>query len=303
MAKNKSIELTIQEACKHPECFMYVWASDEFLEAIPRKYARIIGTKAANERKVLALSADKFLGSAEKITQYEDAIKAAFKELYDVTPFEALIILAQGGEVAGKNWSEGIYGVGALTNTFKGVDANGGSVTVDAKTGHIFYNGKDITDESKTVYGSVKGSAFPINYFGVDDFGSIYKSEYNKTLKKYYAASYVDDAGVTISATGKVMDGSESGSIWSAITMNWDWIKNILNWLLSLFGVPGIPDSGSSTTETLSAENTLPNQKTDGFVTQQAGMGDTGVILLCAAAAGYLMMGGKKKKKSINGCR
>ena len=300
----KGIELTLEQACKHPESFLYVWVSDEFLKAINSKYAKIIYTKRANQKKVLMLSADKYFGSWEKVDQYYKGIANAFVETYGVSPKDALIILAQGGEIAGKNWAEGIYGVGALTNTFKGVDANGGSVTVDAKTGHIFYNGKDITDESKTVYGNVKGETFPINYFGVDDFGSIYKSEYNKTLKKYYAASYVDDAGVTISATGKVITDSESNSIWSNINFDWDWIKSILNWILSIFNIPGIPDmEGSNSVQTLSAENTLPNQKTDGFVTQQAGMGDTGVILLCAAAAGYLMMGGKKKKKSINGCR
>lgn len=292
----KSIELTISEAIKHPECFMYVWASDAFLNAINPQYAQIIRVKRANEKKVLMLSADKYLGGWDKVQQYYDAIAKAFKEEYKVYPDEGLIILAQGGELAGKNWSEGIYGVGALTDTFKGVDANGGAVTVDKTTGHIFYNGKDITDESKTVYGNVKGSVFPINYFGVDDFGSIYKSQYNKTLKKYYAASYVNDNGVTISASGKVSDGTESNSIWSAITMNWDWIKNILNWLLSIFGVQPIPETGDTSVETLSADNTLPNQKTDGFVTQ-SGMGDTGVILLCAAAAGYLLYGTKGKKK------
>lgn len=292
----KSIELTLQEACKHPECFLYVWANSDFLGAIERKYARIIGQKGANQRKVLMLSAEKYLGSYTKVQEYYDGISNAFVNMYGMKPFEALIKLASGETVAGKNWSEGVYGIGALhTNTFSGVDANGGSVTVDATTGHIFYNGKDITDESKTVYGDVKGQAFPINYFGVDDFGSIYKSEYNKTYKKYYAASYVNDAGVTITAKGKVTDGTESGNIWSNITMNWDWIKNILNWILSLLGVQTIPDVEGST-QTLSAANTLPSQKADGFVTNEAGLGSTGGILLCAAAAGYLLFGTKGKK-------
>ena len=297
----KGIELTLDQAIKHPESFLYVWATDEFLGAINPKYAKVIYGKRQNQKKVLMLSADKYLGSWQKVDQYYQEIANAFVKIYGVSPKEALIILAQGGEVAGKNWSEGVYGVGALhTNTFEGVDANGGSVTVDAKTGHIFYNGKDITDESRTVYGTVKGEAFPTNYFGVDDFGSVYKSEYNKTLKKYYAASYVNDAGVTITAKGKVTDGTESSSIWSNINFDWDWIRNILNWILSIFNIPGIPSvEGSSSVEQLSASNTLPNQKTDGFVSK-AGTDETGVILLCAAAAGYLLMGKKGKKYKAN---
>ena len=52
----KSIELTLEEAKQHPECFMYVWATDQFLAAIEPKYAKIIGAKRANQKKVLMLS-------------------------------------------------------------------------------------------------------------------------------------------------------------------------------------------------------------------------------------------------------
>ena len=295
----KSIELTIEQACEHPECFMYAWATEEFLSAIDPKYASIIRTKGNNERKVLILSADKYLGDFSRANEYYQKVADAFYAKYDVSPLDALIILAQGGEVAGKNWKEGVYGVGALpTSTFAGITTDGGGkVTVEAANGHIMYNGKDITDESKTVYNSVKGETIPYQLFGSDDFGYTFMSQYNKTRKKYYAQSYTDDEGVTHSAsTGKRTDGTDSASIWGNIEMGWDWIKNILNWLLSLFGIQTIPEIGGSV-DTIKPSNTLPNQQTDGFVSK-AGMGTVGAVLLASAALGMLFMGKKKKKAS-----
>lgn len=307
----KSIELTLEEAKQHPECFMYVWATDQFLAAIEPKYAKIIGAKRANQKKVLMLSADEYLGGFDKVQTYYNEIAAAFKEAYDMTPYQALIVLARGGTVAGKNWSKEIYGVGTLpTSTFKGITANGKSVTVDKTTGHIYRNNVDITDTSRTVEAEIGGKLIPFQLFGTDDLGTTFMSQYNKTLKKYYAESYQTEDGQKYNAyTGKGVSNSDGSNIWGSITMNWDWVQNILNWLLSIFGLPSLDLTGDSSTSTttqkkemLSAENTLPSQKADGFVSQRAGMGETAVILLSAAAAGYLLMG-KKKKKSINGCR
>lgn len=293
-----AVELTIKQAYEHPASFMYVWASDQFLNAINAKYASVIRMKRANQKKVLMLSAEKYLGDYTKVNQYYDAIAAAFKEAYDVTPSGALLILAQGGEVAGKNWSEGVYGVGALpTSTFSGITTGDGStVSVDAATGHIFYGNKDITDESKTVYNNVKGKVIAYQLFGKDDFGYVYMSQYNKTRKKYYAQTWTDDNGTNHKATnGNIIGASDGASIWGNINLDWDWIKNILNWLLSLFGITPIPEVGE--TKTLSADNTLPNQKADGFV-QESGMSEAGTILLALAAGGALLAGGLKGGKN-----
>ena len=294
----KKIELTLAEACKHPECFMYVWATDAFLKAIDPKYAAIISQKRNNQKKVLMLSADKYEGGFDKVTKYYDAIKQAFVDTYGVTPYNALIILAQGGEVAGKNWSEGVFGVGELyPKTFAGVELSDGTkVRVDETTGHIYAGSKDITDESKTVYDD-KGA---YQLFGVDDFGYVFMSQRRKIGKKYFAKSWTDENGVTHKATnGNETSASDGASIWGNITLNWDWIKSILNWILSIFGIPQIPDM-ETTTEPISATNTLPEQKTDGFVSQQAGIGTSGAILLAALAAGMLLSQKKNKKNKAN---
>ena len=297
----KGIELTLDEVKKHPESFMYVFVSDAFLDAIQKKYASIIRVKRANQRKVLMLSADKYLGSFEKVDQYYAAIREAFIEIYGMTPAEALVTLAKGGSVAGKNWSDGVFGIGALhSNTFAGVSAgDGGSVTVDSTTGHIFYNGKDITDESRTEYGDVKGKTMPVSFCGIDDFGYVYQSKWNKTYKKYYAYMWTNDDGNKFTAAGKSVTSDMGESIWGNITFDWSFFQNVLNWILSLFGLPTLDVDGSTPTKQLSAENTLPNQTADGFV-QEAGMVDAAGLLLMLAAGGALVAtGGLEIKKGM----
>lgn len=298
-----AVELTIKQACEHPASFLYVWADNRFLNEINPQYARIIRVKKANQMKVLMLSADKYFnGDWSKVSEYYSAIKKAFEDMYGMSPYNALIVLARGGEVAGKNWAEGVYGIGALpTSVFAGVTANGGAnVSVDKTTGHIFYGGKDITDESRTVYNNIRGKVIPYQLFGTDDFGYTYMSQYNKTLKKYYAQIWTDDSGQSHSAsTGKVTTASDGASIWGNITIDWTWIQNVLNWLLSLFGISPIPALGGETVtkETLTTENTLPNQQADGFV-QKAGMSEAAAIALLLVAGGTLMAGGIKTKKN-----
>lgn len=289
------IELTINEACQHPECFLYVWASDNFLNAIKPEYASIIRVKRANESKVLMLSAKKYLGDYQRWTEYRDSIKKAFIEIYDVDPLKALIILAQGGSVAGKNWAEGVFGVGSLTSSFK-QQIDGKTVTVDKSSGHLLLGGTDITDPDTAVMAEVGGKTVAYQYYSKNVSGYVFGSIYNKTLKKYYADCYSDAEGKVYTPAGKEKSSADSGSIWGNINLSWDWIRNILNWILSLFGIPTLPEAEGSST-TLSATNTLPNQTTDGFVSKQSGLGTAGILLVAAAAGTLLMSKGKGKKK------
>ena len=263
---------------------MYIWADEQkFLRYIDKEHAAVIRSKKANQNKLIQLSAEKY-GKTQK--EYTDAIRAAFTEQWGCTPAEALVILAQGGQVAGKNWSEGVYGVGALhVATFTGHS----EVSVRETDGHILNNGVDVTDTTKTVYTNIKKEAVPYQLFAtVDDI--TYMSQYNKTLKKYYAQTYSNATGSYSARTGNEVNTSDSADIWGAIIMSFE---KFLNWLITLF-------AGTSTKTTLNTENTLPNQVTDGFV-QEAGMGDAVKIALVLAAGGVLLTGGlgkniKKKK-------
>lgn len=277
--------LTIEQAKKAPAAFLYVWASEEFLNAIPAKHARIIRGKKANQRKLLLISADEYKTTLQA---YTDAIYAEFKDMYNMTPFEALLVLAQGGTVAGKNWEKGVYGIGAVkVTTFYGADG----LTVNESTGDIMLNGQAVTANSKTVYSNVKGKAVAYQKFYTDANGKTYMAQYDKSTGKYYASTISDADGNMISAAnGKSVTAADGGDLWGNITLL---AEKFLNWLLSLFNKDGQKES-------LSEENTLPSQTGDGFVTGDGTM-EAGGILLLLAAGGAIIAGsamkGKKKSK------
>lgn len=274
------IELTIQAACQNPQNFMYIWANDKFLNAIPKQYASVIRIKKANQNKLLMLSADKY---GKTLQEYTDAIRQAFIDTYTMTPIQALIVLAQGGQVAGKNWKEGVYGVGALNVAY----FNGHpEITVRPEDGHILNNGADVTDTTKTVYTTIKKQAVAYQLFAtIDDV--VYMSQYNKTLKKYYAQSYSTAEKSYSARTGNEINASDNADIWGAIMQS---LEKFVQWLISLF-------SGDTSKQTLNASNTLPNQTADGFVTE-SGMTDATTLLLLLAAGGMILTGGLKTKKA-----
>lgn len=274
------MELTITQAQKNPANFMYIWADKkEFLQKIDKKYANIIEGKKLNQIKLLKLSAQKYGKSYE---EYTDAIREAFIATYDVTPYEALVILAQGGSIAGKNWSEGVYGIGEL---YVNVFVNNHAITVRESDGHILNNGADVTDESRTVRTKINKQAVPYQLFATVD-NVIYKSQYNKIRKKYYAQSYSTAQGQYSARTGNEINASDSADIWGTILSS---LEEVVEWILSLFGI------NTSNRETISAENTLPNQQEDGFV-QKAGFGDATTTLLLLVAGGALLAGGINPK-------
>ena len=278
--------LTIEQARANAQNFMYIFAPDEFLAAIPRKYANIIRTKAGNQKILLDRSARNNNSTYEA---YVSAVREGFIDTYGMKPIDALITLANGGEVAGKNWKNGVFGVGALNSAkFTGAEVNGETPRVDQTNGHIYIGSKDITDTSETIYKDVAGSAIPFQLFSYDDVFK-FMSQYNEVDGKFYAASYTDASGQKHSAEGTNISNSDSASIWENVFFS---VKKFIDWILSLFGY------NSSTS--INEDNTLPNQKTDGFV-YESGLGEMGVILL-ATAAGALILGtsGKGKKKASN---
>ena len=277
-------ELTLAQAKQAPACFLYVWATEKFINAIPRKYADVIRVKAANEKKLMYLSAEKERMSYE---DYANEVRGAFKETYDMTPERALLVLAQGGQVAGKDWASGVYGIGAsLVNTFAGHE----DVTVREDDGHILKAGADITDTTKTVYNTIKNTVVPYQLFGkADDI--TYMSQYNKKNGKYYAQTYSTSDSMYSAVTGKETLGSQTADIWGTITL---WVEKVINWILAFFG----SDVTIDTSKTMNADNTLPNQTADGFV-QESGLGGSiGIALLLAAGLGLIATGGWKVSKS-----
>lgn len=282
-------ELTIAQVQKTPAAFMYVFASDKFLACISKKYANIIRTKRANQIKLLKLSAEKYLKDINKVDQYYSAVKSSFTSMYGMTPLNALVVLAQGGTVAGKNWSKGVFGIGATTNTtFNDVKLNGQAVTCDPDTGHILCGGKDITASGSTVYSNVNGKATAYQLFGQSQSGNLtFQSQYDKKTGKYYAyaVSNAESGEMTSASTGKVISGADGGDVWGNIVMV---IQQFIEWLMNLFG------KGKTL---LNAENTLPSQTTDGFTYGSPAPSESSMLLIALVAGGALLATSGKGKK------
>lgn len=274
-----ALELTLAQAKSKPANFMYLWASDEFLMAIPRKHALIIKQKQLNERLLLARSAEKFNTTKEA---YENAIRAEFIKQFGITPAQALDRLAKGEKVCGKDWAAGIYGVGAIsTRKFKD------GYSVGETSGYIIDPNGDICPADDIIYGE-DGTASQIVYYD-NTSGMTYVSEKNKK-GKWYAKSYSDANGNMFKPNGSAMSGADAGSVWETVDLSFDWIQKIINWILSLFNI------STETQEQLTPDNTLPNQKTDGFV-YESGISEAGMIALALLAGGTILATSKKKSK------
>ena len=177
-------------------------------------------------------------------------------------------------------------GVGSLSKEFKGTD-----ITVNPDNGYMMRNGSYLPvydtayDEKK---GEKKTGVYQQFYYDAAS-GKTYMSQYNKTMRKFYAESYSTSDGKMYKANGKEATAKDSSSVWENVSLSFDWAQKIIDWILSFFRA----------NTTLSAENTLPNQKADGFVTE-SGFGEAGTILLLLAAGGVLVAGGfgKKGKKT-----
>lgn len=248
-----ALRLTLTDILKQPANFMYLWADEKlFLQKIDARSAAIIRAKKANQKQVLT--------NAVTASGYTDGMRQigeAFQKMYGMTPAKALVTLANGGEVAGKNWSEGVYGVGKRPVDF--VQGNG-SVTVNPTTGALLLNGTAVAaSQMNTVYGrDRKGNVIVSSNSYTDANGNTYTSQYNKTTKTYYAASYSAADGTKQDASGNAINNSMDASVWTSIIESF---QSFIDWLISLF---------TSGKQQITAKNTLPNQGTDGFV-QQAG--------------------------------
>lgn len=279
-------ELTLDQARKNSASFLYIFATDEYLKYIPAKYAKVIRGKRANQQKLLMLSAEEYLGSANNYSTYKNAVLEGFKETYGMTPTEALVKLALGENVAGKNWSEGVYGIGAVDVA----QFYGTNITVDPETGHIYKDGVDRTDTTLTICNNFGGKIGTIPFQLFANIDSVtYISEYKRKKKKYFAKSYSNASGKYSAANGATIKETDAGSVFENIQLGtWDFL-DFLKQLLAFFGINYGNSSKTKEVELINDENTLPNQQADGYVQDVPPLNASAI--LAAVAAGALIIG------------
>lgn len=260
--------LTMEDVLKSPTAFLYIFATDNFLSQLDNKTAKIISSKRRNQKQLLV--------SIVTSTGYNDAVQKLSKAIQDAfgyTPARILIKLAEGETVAGKDWANGVYGVGATRyEGFSGTD-----ITVDRTTGKIMQNGQEVAGQT-AVYGGSGKKSYTTYTATVD--GTVYTSQYKDG--SYYAGNYTNSDGNTYSA-----DGSETGlagfsNIWSSISSFLPYISAIVKFVTSLF--PDLYGSTSMANRTyITASNTIPSQS-DGFLTETTDWKSIGVFAGIAAA-------------------
>lgn len=238
---------TLSDIKKCPIDYLYLWASDEFISKLGSK-ARIIKQKKYNQYQALwktvvmnneSASADEL---QELYQQWTSEIASAIKDTYGYTPGEILVRLAMGQEVAGKNFKNGVYGVG---NTPSTSFVQNSSVQVNPLTGVVMQNGLPMQNQT-AVYGrdgSVIGYSTQVG-------GEQYQSYF--VGGQYNALSFSNSDGVQY-ANGGAFNASNA-SFWQNANNYMPIINSVLSWLTS------IVNSFFPNRTVLTSENTVPVQ-------------------------------------------
>lgn len=272
---------TLANVLQCPIDFIYLWASDSFISQLGSK-ARIIKEKKYNQYQTLwKIMVDnvKSNNSADLQDAYIDwtnQIADAIKNTYGMTPAVILQKLAMGEDVLGKNWKQGIYGIGEVQSTF----SQNSSVTVDGATGQIMVNGV-AADGQVPIYGA-NGVVTGYSYYD-KTANAQFQSGVNAN-GQYGAACYSNESGVQ-SATGGTFDQS-TGSFWSNAANYIPLIQRVIEWLVSLFG--------AGERVVLTRQNTVPEQTE--WVEENNGNG--GLIAGGLALAGLALITMEKPKNN-----
>lgn len=238
---------TLSDIKKCPIDYLYLWASDEFISKLGSK-ARIIKQKKYNQYQALwktvvmnneSASADEL---QELYQQWTSEIASAIKDTYGYTPGEILVRLAMGQEVVGKNFKNGVYGVG---NTPTTSFVQNSSVQVNPLTGVVMQNGLPMQNQT-AVYGN-DGSVIG---YSTQVGGEQYQSYF--VGGQYNALSFSNSDGVQY-ANGGAFNASNA-SFWQNANNYMPIINSVLSWLTS------IVNSFFLNRTVLTSENTVPVQ-------------------------------------------
>jgi LPXTG-motif cell wall-anchored protein len=273
---------TLSDLKKCPIDFLYLWATDEFIALLGSK-ARIIREKKYYQYHMLwnvMADNEKFKNAEDGQKYYQEwanELAKAMKDTYGLTPAEILHKLAMGEDVFGKDWEQGVYGVGAVDKTSFTQNPN---VTVDPATGMILDGGSVISAQWP-----IYDSAGNITGYSYSDGENQYQSTMalNGSFKAY---TYSDASGVQ-KANGNAFNAS-SATFWQNANNYMPIINSVLSWLDS------IVKNFAPNNTILTPQNTTPVQ-TEWIETESD---NTGLYIAGGiAVAAALALGLSKKKK------
>lgn len=264
---------------------IYAWISEVNLKYCgTAKAIAIITKKRAYQLEFMRNIANQAGGNYDEVRDY---VEQCIIDIYGMTPSEVVYRLAQGQTVRGKNWSEGVFGIGATPKlTFP--DSSGYKVSAD--TGEIM-------DASGKVLGSADTAMYADNgtLYGycVQKDGAWYASRYNPSTNLYEAYETTSKDGViTQVSTGKTYTDPSTvateNTIWENAGLLVPFLNQLLKAILALFNV-----------KTVTTDDIKINQVQDEWVAQEQGKTSTASLPLLGGIAllGIIGMSKQENKK------
>lgn len=219
-------KLTVSNILACPADFLYLFASeDKFIKLLtPERAEKILYKKRCQEQIVNNVAKENDLTEVELAKQ----ISAKMVEIYGLTPAQILVKLANGEAVAGKDWANGIYGVGATYS--EGFTGSSSGYVVDKTTGRIKdASGSDVSGQTAIYSGSGKITGYTVATDGVTYTSRKYGSA-------YYAGTYTTEAG-TMNANGSAYTPQSVASIFESLFASSGFLSQFMQWIASLFSI------------------------------------------------------------------
>lgn len=276
-------KVPFSDLLKTPSDYLYIFADDDYLKRLSARRRAVIASKKVIQVKfVNTVAVDNGLSLPQAAAKISDAIV----DTYGLTPGKILIKLALGENVAGKNWSAGVYGVGATkSNTF----VQNSSISVDGLTGKILNGGVEVPNQTP-VYDTYKGKTYITGYSAtVNDVAYsslIDKAAYKKGNTIYYSNTVGTTSGIQY-ANGTTFNTADGSSIWDNILAAFPLFGKFIQWIISLFKI-----------DVINPVDAAPAQME--YLDTEPDYASIGILAAAAIAVLFFstdMDGGKKKSK------
>jgi len=262
---------------------IYAWISEVNLKYCgTAKAIAIITKKRAYQLEFMRNIANQAGGNYDEVRNY---VEQCIIDIYGMKPSEVVYRLAQGQTVRGKNWSEGVFGIGANPKlTFP--DSSGYKVSSD--TGEIM-------DASGKVIGSADSAMYDDNgtLYGycVPKDGAWYASRYNANTNLYEAYEQTSKDGViTQVSTGQTYTdpgiAATENTIWENAGLLAPFLNQLLKAILALFNI-----------KTVTTDDIRISQVKDEWVAPEQGKTSTASLPLLGGIALLGIIGMSKTRQ------
>lgn len=276
---------TLSDLKRCPIDFLYLWASDDFISKLGSK-AKIIKQKKYNQYQTLYkivvenVNKDSAAEYIEVYKEWANELAKAIKDTYGYTPDEILVKLAMGETIAGKNYSQGVYGIGDSTQST--IFVQNRDYTVDVKDGKIYSNGKEVPNQV-VIYGPSGLKAGYSCQVGDQQFQSTYVN-----AETGYRAFTFSNPNSVQTNTGQSFDSSQ-GTFWQNANNYMPLVDTVLNWVGTLV------NSFFPNRLLLTQANTVPQQSE--WVEPDTSNGS--LLLVGGVLAAIAFFSNDKKKKNV----